>query len=60
VMLYLVQRTDCAHVKLARDIDPAYYAAFLRAQAAGVDVLALGADISTSHILIAQSLQFKA
>lgn len=58
VMLYLVQRTDCTHVTLAQDIDPAYHAAFLRAQKAGVDVLALGTDISTKAIKVAQRLQF--
>lgn len=58
VMLYFVQRTDCTAVTLAQDIDPAYHAAFLRAQAAGVDVLALGSDISQSSISVANRLQF--
>ncbi|MEP4195189.1 MAG: DNA/RNA nuclease SfsA [Aliishimia sp.] len=58
VMLYLVQRTDCHSVTLADDIDPTYHAAFLRAQAAGVDVIALGTDISTQEINVANSLQF--
>lgn len=39
VMLYLVQRGDCRHMALARDIDPAYVAAFTEARAAGVEML---------------------
>jgi sugar fermentation stimulation protein A len=60
VMLYLVQRTDCDRVTLARDIDPAYHAAFLTAQKAGVDVLALATDISVDAISVANRLQFAA
>ncbi|MDU8912624.1 DNA/RNA nuclease SfsA [Aestuariicoccus sp. MJ-SS9] len=50
VMLYLVQRTDCARVALAADIDPAYAAGFSRAMAAGVEVLALGTRITPESI----------
>ena len=45
VMLYLVQRTDCAAFDLARDLDPAYGAAFDAARDAGVEVLAMGTRI---------------
>src|SRR6056297_2050369 len=58
VMLYLVQRTDCSKVTLAKDIDPAYHAAFTRARAAGVDVIALATDISTGGVSVANRLQF--
>lgn len=46
VMLYLVQRTDCAQFDLAADIDPAYAAAFRQARAAGVLAMALQCEIS--------------
>ena len=59
MMLYLVQRTDCESVTLAGDIDPAYLAAFQQARAAGVDVLALGTDISPKGVSVGQSLQFR-
>ncbi len=58
VMLYFVQRTDCASVTLAGDLDPNYKAAFEAAQAAGVEVLAVGADITTDKITVADSLLF--
>ena len=40
VMLFLIQRGDTSAFALARDIDPAYAAAFDRAAAAGVEMLA--------------------
>ena len=40
VMLYLIQRGDATRLALARDIDPAYGAAFDAARAAGVEMLA--------------------
>lgn len=58
IMLYLVQRTDCSDVTLADDIDPAYAAAFRTAQSAGVEVIALGTDISPQSIDISSRLQF--
>ncbi len=58
MMLYLVQRTDCTRMRLAADIDPTYSAAFETAQSAGVDVLALRADISASEITAAQKIEF--
>jgi sugar fermentation stimulation protein A len=45
VMLYLVQRTDCARFRLAADLDPAYAAAFGRARDAGVEAIAYGTRI---------------
>lgn len=50
VMLYLVQRTDCARFKLARDLDPAYAVAFDRARTAGVEVICHGTRITTEGV----------
>ncbi|SNS88037.1 DNA/RNA nuclease SfsA [Antarctobacter heliothermus] len=56
VMLYLVQRTDCTRVTLASDIDPAYGAGFEKAQAAGVEAMALGCQISPEGISLGTPL----
>jgi len=52
VMLYLVQRTDCDHFKLAADIDPAYAAAFDDAQATGVERLVCTTRISPDGVWV--------
>ncbi|THH35409.1 DNA/RNA nuclease SfsA [Aliishimia ponticola] len=59
IMLYLVQRTDCDTVTLAKDIDPAYAAAFCDAASCGVDVIALGTNISVESVTVADRLQFR-
>ncbi|WP_299876645.1 DNA/RNA nuclease SfsA [uncultured Sulfitobacter sp.] len=56
VLLYLVQRTDCTHVVMARDIDPAYADAHDAATAAGVETLCLGTTITPQEIRIAAPL----
>ena len=56
VLLYLVQRTDCSHVAMAADIDPAYAAAHQAATAAGVETLCLGTHISPQGVDIAAPL----
>ncbi len=58
VMLYLVQRTDCDRVTIAADIDPAYASGLKQAIAAGVEVMALGCDISPDGITPAEMLEF--
>lgn len=58
VMFYLVQRTDCARLCLARDLDPAYAAAFDAARRAGVEVLAHGTRISPGGIALGAALPF--
>lgn len=56
IMLYLVQRTDCARFVLARDLDPAYAAAFDLARAAGVEAICFGTDITTDGVQIRHEL----
>ena len=56
VMLYLVQRADCAAFRLAGDIDPAYVEAFHAARAAGIEVLAYGCRLTVEEIAVAGSL----
>lgn len=56
VMLYLVQRTDCDHLSLARDLDPSYGAAFDRAREAGVEVLVRGTQITIEGVWIGPAL----
>lgn len=52
VMLFLVQIGSAARLALARDIDPAYGAAFDRAGAAGVEAIAWRCRISREAILL--------
>jgi sugar fermentation stimulation protein A len=56
VLLYLVQRTDCAFVDIAHDIDPKYAAAHADATKAGVETLCIGTQISTQGITVAAPL----
>lgn len=50
IMLYLVQRTDCTEFNLARDIDPAYAAAYRAARDAGVETYCFGTNINPQAI----------
>jgi len=56
VMLYVVQRTDCARFRLAPDFDPGHAKAFDAARAAGVEVLCHGTEITTKGITLTGSL----
>ena len=49
VLLFVVQRADCASVEPADDIDPAYGAALRAAAAQGVEVLALRARVTPTR-----------
>jgi sugar fermentation stimulation protein A len=55
-MLYLVQRDDARDLVLARDIDPAYGAAFDMARTAGVEMLAYRSRISPAEIVVDEAI----
>jgi sugar fermentation stimulation protein A len=56
VLLYIVQRTDCADFTIAADIDPAYDRAFAEALAGGVEALCRSCRISLREITLAGAL----
>lgn len=56
VMLYLVQRTDCAAMALAGDLDPGYKAAAQVAKAHGVEMIAHATTITTEGVSLADPL----
>ncbi len=56
VMLYLVQRTDCARLRMAADLDPGYVAAFADAHRAGVEMLCYGTRISCEGVHLGPAL----
>lgn len=53
VMLYLVHRGDTGSLALARDIDPAYGAAFDAARKAGVEMLAYRCIVTPEEVTLA-------
>lgn len=59
VMLYLVQRGDCDHFRIAGDIDPAYAAALAVAQARGVETLCYACDMRLDGIGLAGAMPLK-
>lgn len=56
VLLFCVQHTGIERVAPAHDIDPEYGRAIKEAAAAGVEIMALGADISTQEITLTRTL----
>ena len=56
IMVYLVQRGDCESLKLCRDLDPAYCAAYDRATAAGVEAFAIQCQISENEIVAVKTI----
>jgi sugar fermentation stimulation protein A len=60
VMVYLIQRGDTASFDLARDIDPAYGAAFDAARAAGVEMLAYHCDVGPEEIAVTGRVPIRA
>tara|TARA_R110002020_G_scaffold136610_2_gene304491 strand:- start:509 stop:1234 length:726 start_codon:yes stop_codon:yes gene_type:complete len=55
VMVYLIQRDDIDRLRICRDLDPVYAAAFDRAMKRGVEACAIRCKI-TSHEIRAESL----
>lgn len=53
VMVYVVQREDCDHFRLAADIDPGYAEAFAAARVAGVEAICYACKIAVDGIHIA-------
>lgn len=56
VMVFLVQRSDGDVFSLARDIDPAYGAAFDMAATAGVEMLAYSCEVSPEEIRVVRRI----
>jgi sugar fermentation stimulation protein A len=59
VMVYLVQIGSAQRFAIARDIDPAYGAAFDRARAAGVEMLAYKCEVAHEGIAIVGSVMIE-
>ncbi len=56
VVLFLVQRSDCARFALAADLDPAFSRALAKAVAGGVEVIAYGCEMGAERIGIARRI----
>jgi sugar fermentation stimulation protein A len=56
VVVYVVQRTDCADFRIAADIDPMYAASFRAALDAGVEAACYACDISLDGVRLARPL----
>ena len=59
VMLFLIQIGSARRFKLARDIDPAYGAAFDAARAMGVEAIAYRCGISCEGIEVAEPVSIE-
>lgn len=57
VLLYCVNLSGIAAVRVAEEVDPAYAAALREARAAGVEVLAYGVDISPQEVRLVRRLE---
>ena len=56
VVVYVVQRTDCADFRIARDIDPRYDASFSAALAGGVEAVCYACEIDLAGVVLAAPL----
>ena len=59
VMLFVIQRMDCAAFDAAHDIDPAYARGLADAAARGVEILAYGCDIDLQSIRLARPIPWR-
>lgn len=59
-MVYLVQRPDCDRLSFARDLDPAYAAAFDAARARGVEAYAIGCRVTCEEIVAERTVRLLA
>jgi sugar fermentation stimulation protein A len=59
VMLFLIQIGSATRFALARDIDPAYGAAFDKARAAGVEAIAYRCGVTTEGIVVAGRVEIE-
>ena len=56
VVVYVVQRTDCADFRIAADIDPVYSAGFRAALEAGVEASCYACEVSLDGVRLARPL----
>ena len=56
-LIYLVQREDCDQFKIAKDIDPEYYEAFLKAKKNGVKFISYSCNVNKKEISINKSIK---
>jgi sugar fermentation stimulation protein A len=56
VVVYVVQRTDCADFRIAADIDPIYAAGFAAALDGGVEAVCYGCEVSLDGVRLAAPL----
>ena len=56
VMLFIVQREDCHHLRIAGDIDPAYQRAIAHALSAGVEALCYACRVARTGIVVDRPL----
>ena len=59
VMLFVVQRTDCRLFDTAADLDPAYAAGLIEAEARGVEILCYGCDIGHDEIRLVRPIPWR-
>ena len=59
VMVYLVQRGDCDHFRVAEDVDPAYASGLAEAREFGVEAICYDCSVDVEAIAVARSLPLK-